>query len=114
VANGNVAPDRTIEGQQTHLSRTMHGLAFDPVHDEIIVPVALSGAVLVFRGSASGNEAPLRVIQGAHTGLIRPQTVEVDPVHGEIVAVDSSSRAILIFDRMANGDVAPFRKMGGP
>src|SRR4029078_7581850 len=42
-ASANVAPDRTIEGQQTHLSRTMHGLAFDPIHDEIIVPVALSG-----------------------------------------------------------------------
>ena len=48
LANGNVAPDRIIEGQTTSLSRTMHGLAYDEVHDEIIVPVALSGAVLVF------------------------------------------------------------------
>lgn len=112
-ASGNVAPDRTIEGQQTHLSRTMHGLAFDPVHDEIIVPVALSGAVLVFKGDARGNQMPIRIIQGAHTGLIRPQTVEVDPVNGEIVAADSSSRAILVFDRLANGDVAPKRKIGG-
>jgi DNA-binding beta-propeller fold protein YncE len=112
-ASGNVAPDRTIEGQQTHLSRTMHGLAFDPVHDEIIVPVALSGAVLVFKGSARGNETPIRIIQGSHTGLIRPQTVEVDPVNNEIVAADSSSRAILVFDRMANGDVSPKRRIGG-
>jgi hypothetical protein len=113
VANGNVTPDRTIEGQETHLSRTMHGLAFDPVHDEMIVPVALSGAVLVFKGDAKGNETPLRIIQGSHTGLIRPQTVEVDPVHGEIVAADSSSRAILVFDRLANGDATPIRKIGG-
>jgi len=112
-ASGNVAPDRTIEGQQTHLSRTMHGLAFDPVHDEIIVPVALSGAVLVFKGDARGNTMPIRIIQGSHTGLIRPQTVEVDPVNNEIVAADSSSRAILVFDRMANGDVSPKRKIGG-
>ena len=112
-ASGNVAPDRTIEGQQTHLSRTMHGLAFDAVHDEIIVPVALSGAVLVFKGDARGDELPIRIIQGSHTGLIRPQTVEVDPVNGEIVAADSSSRAILVFDRLANGDVAPKRKIGG-
>ncbi len=111
--SGNVAPDRTIEGQQTHLSRTMHGLAFDPVHDELIVPVALSGAVLVFKGDARGNATPIRIIQGSHTGLIRPQTVEVDPVNNEIVAADSSSRAILVFDRMANGDVAPKRKIGG-
>jgi len=112
-ANGNVNPDRTIEGQQTHLSRTMHGLAFDAVHDEIIVPVALSGAVLVFKGDARGDQLPIRIIQGSHTGLIRPQTVEVDPVNGEIVAADSSSRAILVFDRLANGDVAPKRKIGG-
>src|SRR5262245_48027148 len=111
--SGNVAPDRTIEGQETHLSRTMHGLAFDALHDEIIVPVALSGAVLVFKGDARGNEKPVRIIQGSHTGLIRPQTVEVDPVNGEIVAADSSSRAILVFDRLANGDVAPKRKIGG-
>jgi DNA-binding beta-propeller fold protein YncE len=91
----------------------MHGLAFDAVHDEIIVPVALSGAVLVFKGDARGDQLPVRIIQGSHTGLIRPQTVEVDPVNGEIVAADSSSRAILVFDRLANGDVAPKRKIGG-
>ncbi len=91
----------------------MHGLAFDAVHDEIIVPVALSGAILVFKGDARGDQLPVRIIQGSHTGLIRPQTVEVDPVNGEIVAADSSSRAILVFDRLANGDVAPKRKIGG-
>jgi hypothetical protein len=113
LANGNVAPDRTIEGQNTNLSRTMHGLAYDDLHDEIIVPVALSGAVLVFRGGATGDEAPLRVIQGSKTGMIRPQTVEVDPINNEIVAADSSSRAILVYDRMADGDVEPRRKIGG-
>lgn len=91
----------------------MHGLAYDDLHDEIIVPVALSGAVLVFKGSAAGDEPPIRVIQGSKTGMIRPQTVEVDPVNGEIVAADSSSRAILVYDRLANGDVEPKRKIGG-
>lgn len=91
----------------------MHGLAYDDLHDEIIVPVALSGAVLVFRGGATGDEAPVRIIQGSKTGLIRPQTVEVDPVNNEIVAADSSSRAILVYDRMANGDVEPKRRIGG-
>ncbi len=113
LANGNVTPDRIIEGQHTNLSRTMHGLAYDDLHDELIVPVALSGAVLVFRGGATGDEPPLRIIQGSKTGMIRPQTVEVDPVHGEIIAGDSSSRAIVIYDRMANGDVKPLRTIGG-
>jgi len=113
LANGNVTPNRIIEGQNTSLSRTMHGLAYDDLHDEIIVPVALSGAVLVFRGGATGDEPPVRVIQGSKSGMIRPQTVEVDPVNNEIVAADSSSRAILIYDRMANGDVEPKRRIGG-
>jgi len=34
----------------------MHGVAYDAVNDEIIVPVALSGAVLVFAGGAQGDE----------------------------------------------------------
>lgn len=113
LANGNVAPDRVIEGQNTNLSRTIHGLAYDDLHDEIVAPVALSGAVLVFRGGATGDEPPIRVIQGSKTGMIRPQTVEVDPVNNEIVAADSSSRAILVYDRMANGNVEPKRKIGG-
>lgn len=114
MANGNVAPDRIIEGQATHLSRTMHGLAYDPVNDEIIVPVALSGAILVFRGDARGNEPPIRVIQGADTGLIRPHTANVDPVSGEILAGDPSARGVLIFDRLANGNVKPKRVISGP
>ena len=114
LANGNVAPDRTIEGQATHLSRTMHGVAYDEVNDEIIVPVALSGAILVFRGGAQGNEPPIRVIQGSDTGLIRPHTATVDPVSGEILAGDPSARGVLIFDRLANGNVKPKRVISGP
>jgi hypothetical protein len=92
----------------------MHGLAYDPLNDEIIVPVALSGAILVFRGGALGNEPPLRVIQGAQTGLIRPHTANVDPESGEIVAGDPSARAILVFDRLANGNAKPKRVISGP
>ena len=114
LANGNVAPDRIIEGQQTNLSRTMHGLAYDHVNDEIIVPVALSGAILVFRGGALGNEPPVRVIQGPDTGLIRPHTAEVDPVSGEIIAGDPSARGVLVFDRLANGNAKPKRVISGP
>lgn len=92
----------------------MHGLAYDPVHDEIIVPVALSGAILVFRGGAIGNEPPVRVIQGAETGLIRPHTANVDPESGEILAGDPSARAVLVFDRLANGNAKPKRVISGP
>ncbi len=42
----------------------MHGIFYDPKHDEIVVPVALGGAVLALPGGANGGDAPLRVLQG--------------------------------------------------
>jgi DNA-binding beta-propeller fold protein YncE len=114
AANGNVAPKRVIEGQATNLSRTMHGIAYDGIHDEIVIPVALSGAVLVFKADASGEVPPLRAIQGTRTGLVRPHTVAVDPVNNEILTADPSMRAIVVFERMANGNVAPKRVISGP
>ena len=113
LANGNVAPTRVIEGQATNLSRTMHGIAYDDVHDEIVIPVALSGALLVFRGDAKGETPPVRAIQGTRTRLVRPHTVAVDPVHDEILTADPSMRAVAVFDRRANGNVAPKRVISG-
>ena len=107
MANGNVAPKRVIEGQATNLSRTMHGIAYDAIHDEIVIPVALSGAVLVFKADASGEVPPLRAIQGTRTRLVRPHTVAVDPVNNEILTADPSMRAVVVFERRANGNVAP-------
>ena len=92
----------------------MHGIAYDATHDEVVVPVALADAVLVFRGGADGSEAPIRVIQGTKTRMIRPHTVAVDEKNGEIFVGDSSGRNIVVFDRMANGNAAPKRVIEGP
>src|SRR5216117_2042974 len=92
----------------------MHGIAYDALHDEIVIPVALSGAVLVFKGAATGETPPLRAIQGTRTRLVRPHTVAVDPVNNEILTADPSMRAIAVFDRMANGNVAAKRVISGP
>ena len=91
----------------------MHGIAYDSVHDEIIVPVHLAGAVLVFRAGASGEEAPIRVIQGPHTRILRPETVNVDVKNNEIVVGEDVGRDVLFFPRDANGDVAPLRMIRG-
>ena len=104
---------RIIKGQATHLSRTMHGLAYDAAHDEIVVPVALGAAVLTFRGGANGAEPPVRTIQGPKTQLIRPHTLAVDERNDEIVVADTSGRSLLVFDRQADGDVPPKRIIRG-
>src|SRR5262245_30300843 len=91
----------------------MHGIAYDGIHDEIVIPVALSGAVLVFKADSTGEVPPARAIQGTRTRLVRPHTVAVDPVNNEILTADPSSRAIFVFDRMSNGNVAAEREISG-
>lgn len=113
-ANGNTAPRRAIQGQGTKLSRTIHGLNYDAVHDEIVAPVYEGGAVLVFRGGANGEEAPIRTIQGDRTMLLGPQTAVVDTVNDEILVGDPSSGGVLAYPRDANGNVPPKRVLRGP
>ena len=60
---------RSIEGQKSLLGRTMHDLAFDEIHDEIVVTSALAQGILTFRGAANGEEAPIRFIQGDKTRI---------------------------------------------
>jgi DNA-binding beta-propeller fold protein YncE len=91
----------------------MHGIAYDWVHDEMIVPVHLAGAVLVFRGDAKGEERPIRMIQGPHTQILRPETVAVDVPHGEIIVGEDGGKDILVFKRDAQGDAAPLRIIRG-
>ena len=120
LAGENTPPVRVLEGQKTLISRTMHGFAYDAIHDEIVVTSPLAQAILTFRGGANGEEPPIRVIQGPHTqiqgdypGTGANDRVSVDPVNGEYYMF-STPNTILVFDRAANGDVAPKRALGGP
>jgi hypothetical protein len=131
LAGENTPALRALEGQKTLLSRTMHGLAFDDVHDEIVVTSPLAQAILTFRGGAGGEEAPVRVIQGTRTQIIGDSysaldKVSVDGVNSEIYlplgnGASNTERSgstvlpgILVFDRMANGNVPPKRILKGP
>ena len=111
-ANGIVAPVRIIEGGHTRLSRTSHAIAFDEMHDEIVVPNPFAEAVLFFTGNASGDASPIRIIQGPKTRLEENDELALDAVHGEVIV--PTRQAILIFDRTSNGDVAPKRFIAGP
>lgn len=96
----------------------MHGFAYDGVHDEIIVSSPLTQAILIFRGGANGEEAPIRVIQGPHTQILGTagggnDKVSVDPANNEIL-IPIAPSGVLVFDREGNGDVAPKRILSGP
>ncbi len=95
----------------------MHDIRYDALHDELLVTNPFAQAILVFRGGADGEEAPIRIIQGSRTqlggsryaGLDR---LDVDPVHDEIYVPNGDS--ILVFPREGNGNVAPIRVIKGP
>lgn len=91
----------------------MHGIFYDEVHDEIVVPVALGGAVLTMPGEAAGDMQPRRVLQGPKTGIVQPDTVYVDVKNDELI-VESGDNSVLVFPRTAEGDVSPSRRIGGP
>jgi hypothetical protein len=87
----------------------MHDIHYDALHDEVLVTNPFAPAILVYRGGVNGEEAPIRVIQGPHTGLQRADRVEVDAVNNEIFVPDGEK--ILVFPRTGNGDVAPSRTL---
>jgi hypothetical protein len=91
----------------------MHGIAYDPIHDEFTVPQQFGQAILTYRGAANGEERPIRIIQGPHTQLAAPEHLDVDPVHNEIF-VPTRDGAILVYPRDGQGDVAPIRVLRGP
>jgi hypothetical protein len=117
LAKENDQPVRSIEGQRTLISRTMHGMAYDSVRDELVVTSPLAQTILVFRGGANGEEAPIRTIRGPHTqilgtGLNGNDRINIDEVHGEYYL--SVLDGIAVFDRDSDGDVPPKRILRGP
>jgi len=119
TAQGNTAPSRTIEGAATLLGNDAFAVAYDAVHDELIVAsqdASQAFRVSVFAGSASGNAAPLHSLSGASTLLDTVHQVAVDPAGTIYVAEggDNGSVArVLAFARGADGDVAPARVITG-
>ena len=112
LANGGAKPTRAIAGQNTLFNRTIHGMAYDPVRDEILVPGNHAFAILTFRGDANGDVPPVRKIFGPNTTLLNPSNVSIDPVHGEIFVAQGNR--VVVFPRDADGDVAPIRILQGP
>jgi len=114
-ADGSAVASRIIEGQNTHLNRTVHAIAYDEIHDEMVVQSNMGQAVVTYRGGANGDEAPIRIIQGPKTLLRDPVSLFIDAVHNEIFVFNmGQDDTMLVYDRMANGDVAPKRVLKSP
>lgn len=73
----------------------------------------LPPSIRVFAGSASGNAAPVRVLEGEKTGLNWPMSLDVDTKNNEIAVANSGDNRVLIFRRTDKDNVAPVRAIGG-
>ncbi len=72
-AKGNVPPTRELA--------TPHGtfgITVDEEHQELFLTVQHDSAVVAYRKSAENDEAPIRLLQGDHTGLADPHGIAVD------------------------------------
>jgi len=112
LANGNVKPTRTIFGQNTKISRNIHGFGYDPVKDEIVVTQFHAQAVMTYRGGANGDEAPIRVIHGPDVKIPNVDKLVLDPMHRETYVPYIGG--IMVFSSDADGNVPPIRVLKGP
>jgi len=125
-ASGTEQPIRVLEGPKTFLHDT-HGLVLDVKRNLMFVGtwgnssdpnVAGSGKIYppsinVYPLDASGDTAPLRVIQGPKTLLDWPGGMTLDPETGDIWVANDVGGNLLVFRNTDQGDVAPHKIIGG-
>jgi DNA-binding beta-propeller fold protein YncE len=73
-AIGDVKPDREL-----HTPHGTFGIAVDEDAKELFLSVQHDNALVVYNKLAKGSEAPIRVVQGSHTGLADPHGLALDP-----------------------------------
>jgi DNA-binding beta-propeller fold protein YncE len=88
---GDVKPDREL-----HTPHGTFGIAVNEQTKELFLSVQHDNALVVYNKAASGSEAPIRVVQGSHTGLADP--------HG--LALDSKNKLLFVTNHGSTHDVA--------
>ncbi|MDA2935280.1 hypothetical protein MYX82_13205 [Acidobacteria bacterium AH-259-D05] len=88
-----------------------------PLNRNMAVPGSgqlLPPSISVYSRMASGNTAPIRVIEGPKTQLNWPASIAVEPGRGELFVANDGGHSILVFRQTDNGNVAPLRVLKGP
>jgi DNA-binding beta-propeller fold protein YncE len=87
-----------------------------PLERDFAIPGSgrtLPPAITVYAKNASGDAAPVRVIEGPRTGLNWPTGIAVEQESGDIYVTNDTTDSILVFAANASGDVAPRRVLKG-
>ncbi len=105
LQEGSVPPE--LKGKRSSYSDVIRPLL--PSTGKFLPP-----SIAVYSRMASGDVAPLRVIQGSMTRLNLPLGLFVDTVSHQIVVANGGDDSVLFFDANATGDAAPVRVLKGP
>lgn len=120
TANGNVPPANTIGGSNTALSDP-DGAALDTNNALYVSNISggpdANGSITVYPPNASGNVAPVQIIEGAGslnnvTGLSAPTGIAVD-YSGQIYATNAATNSVTIYSAGATGNVPPKAAISG-
>ena len=76
--------------------------------------IIMPPSITVYPKDASGDTAPIRVIQGPKAELNWPTAIAVDPEHGELFVANDTGNSVTVYKADAGGDVAPIRVIKGP
>ena len=126
MASGEDKPIRVLEGGSTQLEDA-HGIALDlknqwmyvSNHGSVGSYTPGSGSfeppsITVYPLKASGDTAPLRIIEGPKTQLNWPAQIYFDMEHQELFVANDTGDSILVFRATDNGNAAPVRVIQGP
>jgi DNA-binding beta-propeller fold protein YncE len=83
---GNVAPSREI-----HTPHGTFGITVDEAAQEVFLTVQHDSAIVVYRKGASGEEPPLRMLQGDRTRLADPHGIALDTKRGVFYVTNHGS-----------------------
>jgi DNA-binding beta-propeller fold protein YncE len=137
TAMGNVAPSRELA-----IPHGAFGITVDEQTQELFLTIQHDAAVVVFRKTASGEDKPLRLLQGDKTRIANPHGIALDSKRGVVfianqgsvssragaadankpllrdAAIPGSGRilppAITVHAKSASGDTPPLRVITGP
>ena len=83
-----MAADRSL-----HTPHRTFGIAVDEEAQELFLTINHAPAVMVYRKTASGEEAPLRILEGDKTGLMDVNGIALDPKNQLMYVANRGARA---------------------
>lgn len=121
-ARGNVNPMREL-----HTPHRAYGVAVDEEAQELFLTIEHPPQVAVYRKNASGEDKPIRALEGTRTRLEDAHGIAVDTKNGWMFVSNHGSGSnpkikggwfnppsITVYPLKASGDVAPIRIIAGP